>query len=265
LFFWIAITWFPSLEAAGWSASIDLSQEQGWAEQFSPRSWLGEEVVKLSSSTGKSMAMYYRAAGRSEYGAIILLPTFDTHPNGAPIGILRIALAHHGWHTLAVQLPTLVEEAGPTETVSVLPLACARLQAAIAWFSSRKLTENLVVLGHGLGAIAAATCVSELREKSPVHGLILLGAGVPGIPPKGMDILKLIEKIGVPILDLYGEHDALAERENALVRAAIGRRNRDRPYVQISLPGADHLFSGVEEDAAVPRISAWLSRYVVRH
>jgi pimeloyl-ACP methyl ester carboxylesterase len=237
----------------------DSAREQAWAEQVRAHLRVGEGV-RLPAATGSFLALYTRAAGRGpDQGAVIMLPAPDTHPDSGPVGVLRVALPHYGWHTLAIQLPTLTADAPPGDYALALPAACARLGEAIAWFTGRHLT-NLVVLGHGLGAAVAAACVVKLGDKAAVRGLILLGAGGPGPLPAVLDLVLPLEKIAVPILDLYGDQGLPAVREGAAARAAAARRQSGRAYVQVALPGADYRLAGLEEAAAV-RLTAWLAHY----
>ena len=237
---------------------LDPSREQAWADQVTQYLRVGK-IVWLPSPMGKFLALSMEAIGRgANHGGVILLPAPDTYPDSNPIGALRTALPHHGWYTLAIQLPTLVVESTPADYVSVLHAACARLQAAITWFDEQRIS-NLVVLGHGLGAAVAAACVANMKDKDALQGIILLEAGGAGTLPAALDPAGALEKIKLPILDLYGEEDTPAVRTGARAREA-GRRNRSRPYVQVVLPGVGYSLADAE-DIVVKRVATWLLRY----
>jgi len=236
---------------------LDLSREQAWAEQITRHLRVGE-VVWLPFLSGKSLALYTKAIGRGpNHGAVVLFPSPDAHPESDPIGNLRITLPLHGWHTLAVQLPTILVESTPADYALMLPTACARLHEAITWLDGKHLS-NVVVLGHGLGAAVAAACVAEMGDKGAVRGIILLGAGGSGLPPT-LDPAASLEKITLPILDLYGDEDLPSVQAGSRAREAR-RRNREQPYVQAVVPGADHQLTGFE-DAIEARVAAWLGRH----
>ncbi|CAK0759286.1 conserved hypothetical protein [Gammaproteobacteria bacterium] len=238
---------------------LDLSREQAWAEQITGHLRVGE-VVWLPFLLGRSLALYTKAIGRgSNHGAVVLLPSPNAHPDSEPISTLRTTLPLHGWHTLAVQLPTVLTDSLPADYALMLPTACARLREAIHWLDEKRLS-NVVVLGHGLGAAVAAACVAEMGDKGVVRGIVLLGAGGGGgsLPPN-LDPAASLEKITLPILDLYGEYDHPSVLSGVRTREA-GRRNRERPYVQVIVPGADHRLTGFE-DVIATRIAAWLGRH----
>ncbi len=236
----------------------DPSREQTWADQVTTHLRVGE-IVWLPSSIGNFLALSVRAVDRgANHGALILLPAPDTHPDSDPISTLRTALPLHGWYTLAIQLPAPLVDSRAADYVLAIPSACARLQEAIAWFN-RQLISNVIVLGHGLGAAVAAACVVDIAQKGSVQGIILLGAGGTGKLPTALDTTASLEKITLPILDIYSDTDRLAV-QSAREREA-GRRHRRQPYVQAALPGTGYSFAGAE-DLLVARIAAWLNRYV---
>ncbi len=238
---------------------LDPSREQAWAEQVRQYLRVGE-VVTLSTPTGKFIALHAQARDRGpNHGGVILLPSPDTYPDSDPIGSLRVALSERGWHTLAIQLPTLVVGSGSVDYAPVVPAACARLHEGIVWFGTQHIA-NLVVLGHGLGAAIAAACVAENTDKDSVGGVILLGVGGAEALPPVLDPVAAVLKIALPILDLFGEEDAPLVRTGARAREA-GRRDRGQRYEQVMLPGVDHSLAGAK-DIVVARIIGWLNRAV---
>ncbi|CAK0751800.1 conserved hypothetical protein [Gammaproteobacteria bacterium] len=264
LFILIGAFFFVAQIPAGSAAffpGLDPSLEQAWAEQVTTRLRVGE-VVWFPSPLGKFLALYTKAIGLGQnHGAVILFPSPDSHPDSDPISTLRIALPRHGWHTLAVQLPTMLAESSPSEYAHVLPAACDRLRVAITWLYERQII-NVVVLGHGLGAAVAAACVVAIGDNTTLRGLIFLGVGGTtriAPLPAALDPAVSLEKITLPILDIYGEYDLPAARMGARIRET-GRRERKQGYVQILLPGANHRLTGIEE-VVVGRIAGWLRHY----
>lgn len=241
-------------------AIFDPSVEQNWAEELTTRLKVGD-AVWLADDLGKFLTLYTKAIGLSRnFGAVILFPSPNNHPDSEPIHTLRINLPKNGWHTLAVQLPTVIAGATPEEYLQILPTACARLRAAINWFAEQKIA-NLIVLGHAFGALIATACIAEIGDNNELTGLVLLGAGGInrlGTLPTTLDSAQSLEKINLPIFDLYGEYDIPAANNDARARVA-GRRERKQGYTQVLLPGADYRFNDLEEVVA-GRISGWLRR-----
>jgi pimeloyl-ACP methyl ester carboxylesterase len=72
--------------------------------------------------------------------------------------------------------------------------------------------------------------------------------------------LKSLEKIDIPVLDIYGSRDLDAVHQTAKERANAARRAGNAAYRQIEVQGADHFFNGLS-DALVARIRAWIHRF----
>ena len=67
----------------------------------------------------------------------------------------------------------------------------------------------------------------------------------------------LLERFKAPVLDIYGERDFAAVRDNSALRAQ--RLQRVRGSAQIEVPDADHFFAG-HESVLVARVKLFLDQ-----
>jgi pimeloyl-ACP methyl ester carboxylesterase len=157
------------------------------------------------------------------------------HPDWDLINVLRSRLADEGYATLSVQMPVLGAAVRADRYEPVYPEAAERLAAAVRFLRGKGLAR-VAIVSHSLGARMANYFLEHAREPN-VDAWVSIG--IPD-PYTGMDRLKL------PVLDIYGERDFPAVRDNAQARAETLRRMRGS--AQIEVPGADHFFVGHEAD-----------------
>ena len=72
-----------------------------------------------------------------------------------------------------------------------------------------------------------------------------------------MDTLKAVEKIKLPVLDLYGEKDLEYVLESVPIRKQAVEKNSGS---QQMVPAADHFFVG-RNAALVENVDSWLSKH----
>jgi Protein of unknown function (DUF3530) len=241
----------------------------------------------LEADGQRFLGIYAKSTTGSSLGGAIILPSLGRNPNWPDvIAPLRKALPGHGWNTLAIELPTPVKGAdGRWQLEAYFTASRSRIQSAVNYMQQQGIT-NIVLIGHGLGAAAAAVCVSG-NDPLKVSGLAAISLGVPpGSDPKPY-APGLLENIHVPILDIYGSRDFDDVTETAAARVAAARRgglaalqsqqldalkrspqarllstehNGYIAYRQLELMGADHSFRG-DEPTLIKRIAGWLKKH----
>jgi alpha/beta superfamily hydrolase len=82
----------------------------------------------------------------------------------------------------------------------------------------------------------------------------------PGIA--GNKTLLALEKIKVPVFDLYGSEDLEAVLESVDARAAAGEGGSIPEYKQSRVNGANHFFQGHEEEL-VQQVLEWLKTHAL--
>lgn len=254
----------PATEPAAAPAPPALSPEQQLVERLRA-SPAGADAVELEAGGAKVLALYRPESRGTAAGGVILLHDLGGHADWpGVIGPLRRALPGHGWATLAVQLPV---PAGPgDDPAALLAQGAERLKAALAFLKDKGIAR-VVVAGHGAGGRIALPFAAE--RPAALGGLILIGMDDTGLA----DPAPLLEKIAVPIYDIYGSADSPEVRTAARQRAEIGQRLErqrgggatgagQRPrYRTFALTGADHFFSH-QADTLLRRVYGWLKSHL---
>lgn len=182
---------------------------------------------------------------------IVLMHGRNAHPDGAVVGRLRRSLNESGYSTLSIQnpvprkgdeFPNYVEDIKGEQYV--FPEAYARIRTAIDELRRRGVRE-VVLLGFSMGArMHSAFLANGEAAELPVRGLIALSSGVNGVPP--LNAASSLDKVAVPVLDVYGDGDADVAGSLEQRRAAY-ESGKGKSFSHFAVRGgAPHNFAGFE-------------------
>jgi pimeloyl-ACP methyl ester carboxylesterase len=89
-----------------------------------------------------------------------------------------------------------------------------------------------------------------------------VAVGMPGQQSniEQMNNIKSLEKITLPMLDIYGSDDLENIRTTKAQRASAAKRAGNSAYTQVEVPGANHFFNN-QGDALVKRVRGWLEKH----
>jgi pimeloyl-ACP methyl ester carboxylesterase len=244
------------LSLPGLLCAANLAQEQRISEQLlGPQ--LAGTALWLNAGDTRFLAIYETSHAEQRLGGAVLLHEAGDHADAPSlIGPLRQALAARGWDTLSLQLPRPVDPLLAEQRQAAVASARARLQAALALFKDRG-TAPLVLVGHGLGAEMALAYLAE-NPAADIRALVAIGLAAG----EGNDtdpVIRAITGWPRPLLDLYGDRDRPAVLATASARRSAAKRSQREGYRQDRVMGADHDFSGLQENLQ-RRITSWLRR-----
>lgn len=270
----------PLIAAEGLPA-IQAQNELKHAEQLAER-LKPEQTVWLNAGQDKFLALFTPNLSGQPKGGAILLHDANGHPDWPDvIKPLRTSLPPHGWATLSIQLPQLSTLDG---YIPYQELINSRIEKASEHMKSNGI-NNIIIIGHGSGGMAAA---AYLANNPPQEMRGLVGIGLSVTPPKqDKNHLPLhLEKIKLPILDIYGSRDLNSVTRTAEQRSHAARQsslnatdnNEHEPYKQaglsttsnnvqgyityrqIVIEGANHNFAR-ESATLTKRVLGWLDRH----
>lgn len=242
------------------TAAGDGAREQRIAEQVSG-AVRDAEVQWLTSGGQKFLALYNPQRGRAARGGIVLLPDIGGNADSlAVINPLRRHLPDYGWTVLSIQLPVLAPDAALKAYAALYNDAAPRIAAAVAALRAKGVTR-IVLVGYGLGAHMAATYLAATPEAG-VSGMIGIGLRVSSEDPL-FDSRVALAKLLLPVLDVYGSRDVTEVTNTAAARASAARSAGNRNYQQVEIVGADHEFTGLNENLIL-RIRGWLQRHITK-
>ncbi len=280
--FSLIVLFSPSL---GGAASAPKSQEAAW-QQALLKSTAPNEIKWLNSSDEKFIALYRNDTRGTQRGGLILLHEMGGHPDWPEvISPLRNSLPQHGWFTLSIQLPAFESDALISDYASSMSSATQRIQAAIAHFRALEI-NNIILLGYGLGATMAASFLAT-NEGHGVIAFVAVSILSDDTSETWLNSPKSIEKLKLPMLDIYGSNDlnnvvgyagkrAHAARRSesntvkkaqpnisekpSFANAAASKATPSFAYRKIQITGARHSFNG-QQRRLNKRITGWLKQY----
>ncbi|MCB1858388.1 MAG: DUF3530 family protein [Gammaproteobacteria bacterium] len=238
--------------------AADLPREQRIAGEIVDSIVVGDPVW-LGTEDGQAFLAIYTAQETAKpEGGLIILHGRNAHPDW--VGVvqpLRTELPASGWVTLSLQLPVAAVDAPADAYDLLVSESYPRIMAGIQYLKERDVTP-IVLLGHSLGARIGLAYLAS-NPQAEVGALVAVGLPIGRSDPRE-DILGAIEKLRIPILDIYGSRDLQAVTQTARERAAVARRSGNEGYQQQEISGADHFFRGLD-DTLVTRVRAWLKRW----
>ncbi len=231
----------------------------------------GSDAIDLNVGGTKILALYRPQTRGSAAGGVVLLHDVGAHADLPGLfGPLRRALPQYGWSTLSVELPAPAADQPAAYGALVAP-AQARIAAAVAFLKGKGLS-HIALIGHGLGGLDALTYAGTNPDPA-LSGLIVIGLGSYGDLQPPQHVLALLNRVNVPIFDLYGRDDSPDVLRGAAQRLTAARRlnaqhaggatdtKPGRPfYRQLGLLGAGHAFAN-QTPMVIQYVYGWLKTH----
>lgn len=220
----------------------DREREKNWSEQNQEMLIAGDPVW-LEADRHKFLALYNQPEKpRSPKQAIVLLHGRGVHPRWGFLENLWLDLADRGFYTLSLQLPVLGQDALLAQYAETFTEAFHRIDAAITFLKQQGI-DNVVLLGHSSGAILMTAYLVE-RPRLSFRGAIAIGLSTEPQGGRRMQPALSLERLRLPILDLYGSEDLPVVLDFNDARAAAARKAGNRLYRQKEVKDANHFFTG---------------------
>jgi len=230
----------------------DLAKEKRWADQVVD-ALIDGDAVWLNDGSSDFLGIYTEAE-EDKGRAVIIMHGTGIHPDWQQvIKPLRVGLIESNWNTLAIQMPILPNEAEYIDYAPLYDEVAPRINAAIKHLKDNGSNE-IVLIGHSQGAAMAAYYLSS--SKQDVNGFVAIGMGVYADDPR-MNVVKALETIKVPVLDLYGEDDLEDVMNSIDDRAEAAKKAGNTNFTQTEIEGANHLFDDKESEL-VETVADWL-------
>lgn len=237
-------------------SASDLAKEKRWADQVVD-AILDGEAVWLNDGKSDFLGIYTEAES-DENRAVIVMHGTGIHPDWQQvIQPLRVGLTESNWNTLSIQMPILSNEAEYIEYAPLYDEVAPRIDAAIKHLKAKGI-KTIVLIGHSQGSAMTAYYLSTAAGgKNDVDGFVAIGIAAFAADAR-MDSIRSLEKITVPVLDLYGDEDLENILASVELRAAAAKKAGNKNYTQIKIIG-NHFFDGHDE-ALVKTVADWLKK-----
>jgi pimeloyl-ACP methyl ester carboxylesterase len=238
------------------ASGSDQGKEKRWSEQIVDSLLVGEAVTLEASGTS-FLGIYTEAEDGGAERAAIVAHGIGAHPNWQDVVYpLRTELPAHGWATLSIQMPILANDAALADYAPLYDEVGPRIDAAVKYLRD-KGAKTIVLIGHSLGAGMAASYLST--GGGDIDGLVAVGLNAE-IDVEKMNAAQALEKIKIPVLDLYGSRDLEGVMNSADARVKAARKAGNDDYRQERIEGADHFFVG-SETLLVRTVRGWLKSH----
>ncbi|BAS67999.1 DUF3530 family protein [Bathymodiolus septemdierum thioautotrophic gill symbiont] len=217
------------------------------------------DVEFLPLKKGREVfSIYMESESDKPKGGVIILHNRGHHPNwGDTIKPLRVGLTEKGWHTLSVQMPVLNKHAKYYDYVPIFPYSHERIDAAIAFYKKKGVT-NIVIVAHGCGAHMAMSYFDKYGDDK-IKGFVGIGIGATDYRQKMINEFPFY-KMRVPILDIYADADFSGVRKLATDRLALIRLADNKKSRQMIVKEADHYYKNDKAiQGLINKVGDWLN------
>lgn len=250
------------------ASSINTESEKRWAEQLEDNIVTGDPLYLPAGADKQSdnafFAIFTPETTEEALGAIILIHGTGAHPDwGDVIHPLRVELPDMGWATLSIQAPLIYpDKKDPQSRKEVIEASLPRIQSAIDYLKPNY--SKIVIVAHSFGTLMALDFLQKhASDTLPDETPVIKSAVIIGTPSQGKEIPlnspAMIEKITIPLLDLYGSNDLLSVMNSAKARKKAAHKAGNKQYRQSETLGANHFYLGLDNEL-VNYVHHWLKK-----
>lgn len=238
----------------------DQLQEQKNAIEIK-ESLVAGKAISLKAGDQEFLAIHAEADTAQPKGAAILMHGMGGNPAWSPVvQPLRIGLPEYGWELLSLQMPVAPTGAASWSYDSLIPEAAPRVIAAVEFLKQREI-EKIVLIGHSMGARMGLEAIASNAPKE-IIAFVAVGTPTNTEDPEA-GVLGALQKIKLPVLDIYGSRDLSSILNSAKERLRAAHKAENSAYQQVEIQGADHFFRGVE-DSLLARVRGWMGKQVAQ-
>ncbi len=234
------------------AVASDIEREKRLAGQIVD-SIIDGEPVYLSTGAHEFLSIYTEADDPA--GAVIILHGRGFHPNWSDVVYpLRTGLVEQGWNTLSLQMPVLGKEAKFYDYLEIMHEAFPRIEAGID-FLREQGNDRIVLIAHSCSVHMTMAWVDAGRMRD-IDAFVGIGMGAVDYQQPMKKPFPL-DRIRVPVLDVYGEAEYPAVLRGAPERLAAITQAGNPKSRQVVVPRANHYFTD-EGEALLDAVGPWL-------
>jgi hypothetical protein len=232
----------------------DLEREKRMANEIVD-AILDGEPVWLEADGTEFLGIYTEAMEEPVRGSVVIVHGRGYHPDWAEVANpLRVGLAERGWNTLSLQMPVLEKGSKYYDYVPLFEEAIPRIDQGVNYLKEQG-AEHIVLIAHSCGAHMAMERV-HVEGDNDLAAYVGIGMGATDYGQPMLESFPL-EKMTVPVLDIYGEEEFPAVLKMAPERLALMEKAGNSLSRQVVVPGSDHYFHGKGEPL-LEAVDAWL-------
>jgi pimeloyl-ACP methyl ester carboxylesterase len=252
LAFTVSLLMFSSLALA--QRVPDIEREQRMVEEIDDVIFDGDPI-ELSDGDRDFLAIFMEAD--EPKGTVIIAHGRGYHADWeSVVNPLRVGLVEEGWNTLSIQLPVLEKSAKYFDYVDVFDAAAPRFEAATSF--AKEQGGKVVLLAHSCGSHMAQRWIKNQPESSLISFDAYVGIGMGATDYKQPMVEPFqLDKMPMPVLDLYGSEDFPAVIRKAPERLGMIETAGHPKSAQVVVEGAEHYFK-THKTELIDAVSGWL-------
>ena len=174
--------------------------------------------AEFLSADGHEFLAIYTEADEAK-GGVVIMHGRGFHPNWSDVAYpLRVGLPERGWNTLSIQMPVLDKEARFYDYLEIMEEAGPRIEAAIDFLKDQG-NEKIVLIAHSCSVHMSMDWIDRGLMRD-VDAYIGIGMGAVDYQQPMRKPFPL-DRMQVPVLDVYGEDEYPAVLRGAPERLAL--------------------------------------------
>lgn len=236
-------------------AGADLAREKRMADEIID-AILDGDPIELVAGEHQFMGIFTEAD--EPKGSVLILHGRGFHPDWPTfVQPLRVGLVEQGWNTLTIQMPVLAKTAKYNDYVKIFSESIPRIEAALAYLKENG-TGKTVLLAHSCGSHMAQHWVHQKGDAALKTFDAFVGVGMGATDYKQPMVEPFVlDKMPMPVLDLYAENDFPAVLRMAPDRLAMLKKAANPLSKQHAVAEAEHYFND-KGDELVEAVATWL-------
>ena len=256
VFGWIFLLLFGSLvnSISLADGQPDYEREARLAQEAEAGLFEGDAVY-LNDGNRNFLSLYSEASASSFEGAVILLHGRGFHPDWVQVaGPLREGFGELGITTLSLQMPVLAKNAKYYEYLEIIPQSFPRIEAGIDFLRSKGY-QWIAVVAHSCSVHMTMAWIGEFGDNA-IDAYVGIGMEATDYGQPMLERFPL-ERMSIPVLDVYGSEDYPAVIKGAERRISEIESAGNPQSMQIKIEGPDHFFEDYENEL-VTTVGEWI-------
>ena len=256
VFGWIFLLLFGSLvnSISLADGQPDYEREARLAQEAEAGLFEGDAVY-LNDGNRNFLSLYSEASASSFEGAVILLHGRGFHPDWVQVaGPLREGFGELGITTLSLQMPVLAKNAKYYEYLEIIPQSFPRIEAGLDFLQSKGY-QWIALVAHSCSVHMTMAWIREFGDNA-INAYVGIGMEATDYGQPMLERFPL-ERMSIPVLDVYGSEDYPAVIKGAERRISEIESAGNPQSMQIKIEGPDHFFEGYENEL-VTTVGVWI-------
>ena len=227
-------------------AAIDLERERQIANDLVSKKQVGEPVW-LGNDSKAFLGLLSKTPFGTQDTVIILIHGMGAHPDWPDvIGPLRQSLPENKVSVISIQMPVLALDAPVSEYGMTFVESARRIKITVEYLYELGFTR-IILAGYSFGAVTAAYYLINEKQHG-VSALIIISMLAMKFLNPSVEPELLLEKIDIPVLDIYAENDLYEVLYAVPDRRLAVHKSVNHQFKQVEIKDSGHTYVRYERE-----------------